>query len=73
MGMICIVCVDEIIFLTRTRIFDFTSEGVVTYVTIIFKYPRGLIDDRILFLVQSLATTSEIIKRIFCIPWLNRR
>jgi hypothetical protein len=60
MEIICIVCVEKIMILTRTRIFNFASEGVVTYVTIIFKYSRGLIDDRILFLVQSLATTSEI-------------
>jgi hypothetical protein len=52
--------VDEIMFLARTWIFDFASERVVTYVTVSFKYPSGLTDNRIFFLVQSLATTSEI-------------
>jgi hypothetical protein len=71
--MLCIVCVAEIMYLARTRIFDFASEGVATYVTVIFKYPRVLIDNRILFFVQSLAITSEIKLSIYFVnPWLNR-
>lgn len=74
MGILCIVCVAEIMYLARTRIFSFATEGEATYITVIFKYPRGLIDDRTLFLVQSLATTSEIKLSIYFVnPWLNRR
>jgi len=59
-------------YFARTRIFDFASEGVVTYVRVIFIYPCVLIDDRILSLVQSLATTNEIKLSIhFVNPWLN--
>jgi hypothetical protein len=72
--MLCIICVAEIMYLARTRIFDFASEGAATYVTVIFKYPRVLISDRILFYVQSLATRTEItLSTYFVNPWLNRR
>ena len=72
-GMLCIVCMVEIMYFARTRIFDFASEAVVTYGTAIFKYPCVLIDDRILFLVQSLATTSEMKLNIYFVNlWLNR-
>ena len=68
--MLCIVCMAEIMYLVRMRIFDFANEGVATYVTVVFKYPRVLIDDRIFF----LATTSEIKLSIYFVnPWLNRR
>jgi len=72
--MLCLVCVAEIMYFARTRIFDFASEGVVTYGTTVFKYPCVLIDDRILFLVQSLATTSKMKLSIYFVnPWLNQR
>jgi len=71
--MLCIICVAEKMYSARTRIFDYASEGVATYVTVIFKYPRVLIEDRILFLMQSLATTNKIKLSIyFPNPWLNR-
>jgi hypothetical protein len=60
----------EIMYLVRMRIFDFASEGVATYVTVIFKYPCVLIGDCIFF----LATISEIkLSMYFVNPWLNRR
>jgi hypothetical protein len=72
--MLCIVCVTGITYLAGTRIFDFSSEGVAKYVTLILKYPSVLTDGRILFLVQSIPTTSEIKLGIYFVnPWLNRR